>query len=72
MEIASQKLLGVHDFRNFCKMDVGNGVTEFIRNIYEINVEPTADDSDGNIQIPFFCSIKFNVFFRVFNICNKN
>lgn len=62
MEIASQKLLGVHDFRNFCKMDVGNGVTEFIRNIYEINVEPTADDCDGNMQIPVFWTIKLMYF----------
>ncbi|KAK9870270.1 hypothetical protein WA026_006358 [Henosepilachna vigintioctopunctata] len=40
MQSASQYLLGVHDFRNFCKMDVGNGVVEFIRNVSEVNIEP--------------------------------
>ncbi|CAG9861302.1 unnamed protein product [Phyllotreta striolata] len=39
MREASSKLVGVHDFRNFCKMDVGNGVTEFTRNIMEIFIE---------------------------------
>lgn len=48
MQNASQKLLGVHDFRNFCKMDVGNGVTEFIRNIFEIKIEPLSNDLEGN------------------------
>ena len=31
MEDAGQRLLGSHDFRNLCKMDVNNGVTNFIR-----------------------------------------
>jgi len=31
MEQAGQKLLGPHDFRNFCKMDVGNGVVNYFR-----------------------------------------
>lgn len=46
--MASQKLLGVHDFRNFCKMDVGNGVVEFIRNIFEINIEALVDEFEGD------------------------
>lgn len=36
MQFASKYLLGTHDFRNFCKMDVGNGVVKFIRNITKI------------------------------------
>ncbi|XP_072376721.1 tRNA pseudouridine(38/39) synthase isoform X2 [Diabrotica undecimpunctata] len=39
MRLATEKLIGAHDFRNFCKMDVGNGVIEFIRKIDEINIE---------------------------------
>ncbi|KAI8480908.1 tRNA pseudouridine synthase 3 [Branchiostoma belcheri] len=33
MHLAAQKLVGEHDFRNFCKMDVANGVVTFIRRI---------------------------------------
>jgi len=33
MNTAAKKLEGQHDFRNFCKMDVANGVTQFERNI---------------------------------------
>lgn len=39
MQKASKYLLGTHDFRNFCKMDVGNGVIQFIRNIASIEFE---------------------------------
>nr|XP_022902668.1 tRNA pseudouridine(38/39) synthase isoform X1 [Onthophagus taurus] len=39
MRIGSNHLLGDHDFRNFCKMDVGNGVTQFNRNITKINID---------------------------------
>lgn len=36
MQLASKYLVGTHDFRNFCKMDVGNGVIQFTRNILSI------------------------------------
>lgn len=49
MTTATEKLIGVHDFRNFCKMDVGNGVVEFVRNIFEITVSPIAEGCNGNI-----------------------
>lgn len=39
MKKASSYLLGTHDFRNLCKMDVGNGVLEFTRTITEISIE---------------------------------
>lgn len=38
MREASEYLVGVHDFRNFCKMDVGNGVVEFVRNIQSVHI----------------------------------
>lgn len=47
MKEASRKLIGTHDFRNFCKMDVGNGVVEFIRNILEIDIKPVTLESKG-------------------------
>ena len=35
---AAGKLIGEHDFRNLCKMDVGNGVTSFRRRILHTEV----------------------------------
>ena len=32
-------LVGGHDFRNFCKMDVGNGVTDYHRRITSVAVD---------------------------------
>lgn len=46
MNEAASKLVGAHDFRNLCKMDVGNGVTEFIRRIDSAEVSVEADQ-DG-------------------------
>lgn len=45
---AAQKLIGSHDFRNLCKMDVGNGVTQFIRRIYSIQVQTLSSGSEFN------------------------
>lgn len=39
MNKAALKLTGTHDFRNLCKMDVGNGVTNFIRTVDSAHVE---------------------------------
>lgn len=36
MREGAQKLVGEHDFRNFCKMDVANGVVTFVRRIDNI------------------------------------
>ncbi|PSN58484.1 hypothetical protein C0J52_00769, partial [Blattella germanica] len=47
MSIASEQFIGKHDFRNFCKMDVGNGVTNFEREIENISVRLIQVDS-GN------------------------
>ncbi|UYV67257.1 PUS3 [Cordylochernes scorpioides] len=40
MREAAQYLLGDHDFRNLCKMDVGNGVTEYTRRIFRVDIQP--------------------------------
>lgn len=42
---ASTHLIGSHDFRNFAKMDVGNGVVQFIRKIFDFTITPW-DPSD--------------------------
>ena len=39
MNDALQSLVGVHDFRNLCKMDVKNGITTFTREIFEAEVK---------------------------------
>ena len=38
MRAGGQRLLGTHDFRNLCKMDVNNGVVTFIRRIDSVSV----------------------------------
>lgn len=38
MREACQHLVGVNDFRNLCKMDVQNGVVEFVREIRAANI----------------------------------
>ncbi|CAH1772759.1 unnamed protein product [Owenia fusiformis] len=50
MRVAGQKLVGTHDFRNLCKMDVGNGVVTFMRRIMSVNIEeedPSPTRLDG-------------------------
>lgn len=36
---AGQRFIGEHDFRNFCKMDVANGVVNYKRRIFSVGVE---------------------------------
>ncbi|KAL5015313.1 hypothetical protein ScPMuIL_009583 [Solemya velum] len=47
---ASQKLLGEHDFRNLCKMDVGNGVVNFKRRIMSAEIK-TLDERENGYQM---------------------
>ena len=44
MNEAAQYLVGCHDYRNFCKMDVGNGVVNFCRRILSVNICEVGDD----------------------------
>jgi tRNA pseudouridine38/39 synthase len=39
MQEASKNLLGVHDFRNLCKMDVQHGVTNYIRRLNSVEIK---------------------------------
>lgn len=38
MKEACKQLIGIHDYRNFCKMDVANGVVAFIREIKNADI----------------------------------
>jgi len=63
MEEAGRLMLGPHDFRNFCKMDVNNGVTNYGRRIEEISV--ICDSQEGAEEGPYdICQliIKSNAF----------
>lgn len=47
MKTAAQFLIGEHDFRNFCKMDVGNGVVKFNRRIMDIQIDSMEEKIDS-------------------------
>ncbi|XP_072834988.2 tRNA pseudouridine(38/39) synthase [Pogona vitticeps] len=53
MNVAAQKFVGVHDFRNLCKMDVANGVTNFHRTILTAEVQLVDRDEETEQQTPF-------------------
>lgn len=44
MNEGAQYLVGYHDYRNFCKMDVGNGVVNFCRRILSVDIAPVCCD----------------------------
>ncbi|XP_066903863.1 tRNA pseudouridine(38/39) synthase [Halyomorpha halys] len=54
MQEGTRHLLGTHDFRNLCKMDVGNGVTNFLRTIDRATVSKLEDHHDDGYDIYFF------------------
>ncbi|KAM4026214.1 tRNA pseudouridine(38/39) synthase [Anomaloglossus baeobatrachus] len=45
MDQAARMLEGTHDFRNLCKMDVANGVLNFVRTVISARVEPVPEVS---------------------------
>ena len=45
MQKAANYMLGTHDFRNLCKMDVGNGVVNFTRTVDYIQLQIVSCDS---------------------------
>lgn len=50
MRTACQYLVGVHDFRNLCKMDVANGVVAFGRRLQEVKIANAHGYDDQAIQ----------------------
>ncbi|PRP82708.1 phosphoenolpyruvate carboxykinase [Planoprotostelium fungivorum] len=51
MREAAKSLLGEHDFRNFCKMDVVN-VENFVRSVESFNIDAiSSEDSEGRLYV---------------------
>lgn len=44
---AGQYLLGTHDYRNFCKMDVANGVVSYIRQITSVEAKKLQNNAES-------------------------
>ena len=47
MQEACNNLVGSHDFRNFCKMDVGNGVVTYIRRLDHVQIKTVTKNHEG-------------------------
>ncbi|KAL4711197.1 hypothetical protein ACJJTC_019038 [Scirpophaga incertulas] len=61
MRAACAHLVGSHDFRNLCKMDVGNGVTEFCREIFKAEILPVNEESETPTTM-YYVLIEGNAF----------
>ncbi|XP_034564467.1 tRNA pseudouridine(38/39) synthase isoform X2 [Notolabrus celidotus] len=48
MTDAAKRYEGTHDFRNICKMDVGNGVLQFERTILSASVKPVQPQPESS------------------------
>ena len=62
MQEAADAFVGLHDYRNFCRVDT-NGVGKFIRRIYQFKVEvcPQSKDVDpANDMCQFEVRIRFS------------
>ncbi|KAF8672237.1 Pseudouridine synthase [Rhizoctonia solani] len=46
MQDAATRLIGEHDFRNFCKLDPSKQIENFNRRVLEAWIEPVEDDQD--------------------------
>lgn len=47
MRQAATDLIGTHDFRNFCKIDITNGEPTFIRRIDNVTVDQLDTNDSG-------------------------
>ena len=50
---AGGRLVGEHDFRNFCKMDVAHGVINYHRRINSVNAKALEKGATANDDSPF-------------------
>ena len=63
MQEACQHLVGCHDFRNLCKMDVGNGVVNYNRRLDHVNIILASKNVDGKRDFDmFYLEIKGSAF----------
>ncbi|KAJ4125474.1 pseudouridine synthase deg1 [Fusarium equiseti] len=56
MREAAKRYEGEHDFRNFCKIDPGKQITNFVRTIYETDIEEVRDVSSA---LPYLYGSQF-------------
>ncbi|XP_068161827.1 tRNA pseudouridine(38/39) synthase [Antennarius striatus] len=54
MAEAAKRYEGTHDFRNLCKMDVGNGVLQFERTIVSASVRPVRPQHTSSTDLYIF------------------
>lgn len=50
MNQSVQQVVGTHDFRNLCKMDVANGVVEYFRRITSANIKVCSENNQFSIN----------------------
>lgn len=50
MNQAIQQVVGTHDFRNLCKMDVANGVVEYYRRIMSANIKICSENNQFSMS----------------------
>lgn len=62
MKEACSYLTGSNDYRNLCKMDVGNGVVEFIREIISADIVPVNPGDVDAATSMFYLQIEGNAF----------
>jgi tRNA pseudouridine(38-40) synthase len=55
MRAAAKLFIGVHDFRNFCKMDIAGGVTNFKRKIMSVTISPADSTVDTDPEYGMYC-----------------
>lgn len=51
MRDAAERLIGEHDFRNLCKMDVGNGVVNYKRCITSVELKSSVNNDDAGYEM---------------------
>ncbi len=54
MNSACDKLVGEHDFRNFCKVDVGNNVNHFVRKVLKCEINRLAKNDSDDFEDQMF------------------
>ncbi|XP_022824178.1 tRNA pseudouridine(38/39) synthase-like [Spodoptera litura] len=62
MKEACSYLTGSNDYRNLCKMDVGNGVVEFVREIISADILPVNPSDVDSATSMFYLQIEGNAF----------
>lgn len=56
MRDAAARFIGEHDFRNFCKMDIVGGVTNYRRRILSVTIDPADPDAiNPDSQFAVYC-----------------